>query len=327
MLARCQHREALAAAACECGEDASHTCGVRALLSGPSGTGKTLAARILAAALGKDLYRVDVSATVNKYLGETEKNLDRAFSAAEELDIILLLDEGDALMATRTDVGSSNDRYANLETNFLLQRIELFAGILLVTTNAADRIDKAFARRMDVIILFRAPDEHAPLRDPPPASRRPRDRRPVAAGNGVPLRADRRPDTQRHRTPSWWHCRRAARSAMDQRMPRCSASTARPARIARSNRLAPAPTGRADPMAAPVAKVQGASADQKVVAPPTPVTTRRPTTTVFRNPRLPDVDHHLGVNPFAARLPAVKAQKDKYLQATERRRRTKNTRS
>lgn len=159
LLARCQHREALAAAAGECGEGASRACGVRALLSGPSGTGKTLAARILAAVLGKDLYRVDVAATVNKYLGETEKNLDRAFSAAEELDSILLLDEGDALMGTRTDVGSSNDRYANLETNFLLQRIESFGGILLVTTNAPDRIDKAFARRMDVVIPFRAPDE------------------------------------------------------------------------------------------------------------------------------------------------------------------------
>src|SRR5262249_20441511 len=135
LLARCRHREALAAATGECGEDSTHACGVRALLSGPSGTGKTLAARILAAAPGKDLYRIDVSATVNKYLGETEKNLDRAFSAAEELDAILLLDEGDALMGTRTDIGSSNDRYANLETNFLLQRIESFVGILLVTTN------------------------------------------------------------------------------------------------------------------------------------------------------------------------------------------------
>jgi len=154
LLARCRHREGLAAVA---GDHAN--IGVRALFTGASGTGKTLAARLLAAALGKDLYRVDLSATVNKYLGETEKNLDHAFSAAEELDIVLLLDEGDALMAARTDIGSSNDRYANLETNFLLQRIESFNGILLVTTNAADRIDKAFARRMDVVIPFRAPDE------------------------------------------------------------------------------------------------------------------------------------------------------------------------
>ena len=156
LAARCRHRETLAAQSYDGGASSS---GVRALFSGPSGTGKTLAARLLAATLGKDLYRVDLSATVNKYLGETEKNLEQAFGAAEELDLILLLDEGDALMAPRTDVGSSNDRYANLETNFLLQRIESFAGILLVTTNAAERIDRAFSRRMDVVIPFRAPDE------------------------------------------------------------------------------------------------------------------------------------------------------------------------
>ncbi len=156
LAARCRHREALAAQSHDGGATSN---GVRALFSGPSGTGKTLAARLLAATLGKDLFRVDLSATVNKYLGETEKNLEQAFGAAEELDVILLLDEGDALLAARTDVGSSNDRYANLETNFLLQRIESFTGILLVTTNAAERIDRAFARRMDVVIPFRAPDE------------------------------------------------------------------------------------------------------------------------------------------------------------------------
>jgi hypothetical protein len=156
LAARCRHREALAEAASAGGDGG---VGVRALLTGPSGTGKTLAARLLAVTLEKDLFRVDLAATVDKYLGETEKNLDQAFAAAEELDVVLLLDEGDALMAARTDVGSSNDRYANLETNFLLQRIETFEGILLVTSNAAERIDKAFARRMDVVIAFRPPDE------------------------------------------------------------------------------------------------------------------------------------------------------------------------
>ncbi len=156
LLARCRHREALAVA----GPRLAHgNAGVRALFAGGSGTGKTLAARLLAGELGKDLYRVDLAATVNKFLGETEKNLDRALAAAEELDVVLLLDEGDALMANRTEVGSSNDRYANLETNFLLQRIETFEGILIVTSNAADRIDKAFTRRMDVVIPFRPPDE------------------------------------------------------------------------------------------------------------------------------------------------------------------------
>ncbi len=156
LAARCRMREQLAAASAAV---AHSNPGVRALFAGASGTGKTLAARLLAAWLGKDLYRIDLAATVNKYLGETEKNLNRAFSAAEELDVVLLLDEGDALMANRTDVSSSNDRYANLETNFLLQRIESYHGILLVTSNAADRIDKAFVRRMDVVVNFRSPDE------------------------------------------------------------------------------------------------------------------------------------------------------------------------
>lgn len=133
------------------------TGGVRALLTGSSGTGKTLAARVLATALSKDLYRLDLAAVVNKYIGETEKNLNEAFSRAEELDVILLLDEGDALLTQRTNVHTSNDRYANLETNFLLQRLETFEGILLVTTNASDHIDSAFQRRMDAVIVFQPP--------------------------------------------------------------------------------------------------------------------------------------------------------------------------
>jgi hypothetical protein len=132
--------------------------GVRALFQGPSGTGKTLAARLLAAVMRMDVYRVDLASVVNKYIGETEKNLGRIFSLAEELDVILLLDEGDALLARRTAVQTSNDRYANLETNYLLQRIESFEGILLLTTNAVDHIDSAFQRRMDVVVDFRAPE-------------------------------------------------------------------------------------------------------------------------------------------------------------------------
>lgn len=132
--------------------------GVRALLRGPSGTGKTLSARLLASVLHKDLYRIDLSAVVNKYIGETEKNLNQIFSRAEELDVILLLDEGDALLTQRTSVQTSNDRYANLETNFLLQRLESFEGILLITTNAGSRIDSAFQRRIDVVVDFRPPE-------------------------------------------------------------------------------------------------------------------------------------------------------------------------
>jgi len=133
------------------------TPGVRALLTGPSGTGKSLAARLLAAVLDKELYALDLSAVVNKYLGETEKNLDAVLTRAEELDVILLLDEGDALLTRRTDVQTSNDRYANLETNFLLQRLDSYEGIILITTNAEDRIDPAFKRRMDVVVEFRGP--------------------------------------------------------------------------------------------------------------------------------------------------------------------------
>jgi ATPase family associated with various cellular activities (AAA) len=150
---RCRHREQLRA-----GVETARSAGVRALLTGPSGTGKTLAARVLASALELDLYRVDLSTVVNKYIGETEKNLSRVFDRAEELDVALLLDEGDSLLTQRTDVQTAHDRYANLETNYLLQRLETFEGILLVTTNAAERIDRAFQRRMDVVIDFRAPD-------------------------------------------------------------------------------------------------------------------------------------------------------------------------
>lgn len=154
---RCRHRERLCAAAGPA-LAGTLTSGVRALFAGPSGTGKTLAARLLAGALDMDLYRLDLAAVVNKYIGETEKSLNQVFSRAEEMDVILLLDEGDALMTRRTAVSSSNDRYANLETNFLLQRLDSFEGILLVTTNALDRIDAAFQRRMDTVIEMGLPD-------------------------------------------------------------------------------------------------------------------------------------------------------------------------
>ncbi|HKO99539.1 MAG TPA: ATP-binding protein [Pyrinomonadaceae bacterium] len=154
---RCSQREQLhGSVGGMLGEQMNH--GVRALFTGPSGTGKTLAARVLSAVLQKDLYRLDLSTVVNKYIGETEKNLSRIFARAEELDVILLLDEGDALLTRRTDVNTANDRYANLETNYLLQRLETFEGILIVTTNAGDRIDRAFSRRMDIVISFPTPD-------------------------------------------------------------------------------------------------------------------------------------------------------------------------
>lgn len=135
----------------------SSNCGVRALFTGRSGTGKTLAAKILAAELGMDIYRVDLASIVNKYIGETEKNLHKVLTRAEALDVILLLDEGDSLLGARTDVKTANDRYANLETNYLLQRLEHYQGVVLVTTNLSDNIDKAFQRRMDIVVPFFQP--------------------------------------------------------------------------------------------------------------------------------------------------------------------------
>jgi len=153
---RCRHRERLLGRLGPAFNGSANR-GVRALFSGSSGTGKTLAARILASELGMDLYRVDLASVVNKYIGETEKNLHRVLSRAEEMNIVLLLDEGDALLGNRTEVKSSNDRYANLETNYLLQRLETYGGIILVTSNAAQNIDSAFQRRMDVVVHFVPP--------------------------------------------------------------------------------------------------------------------------------------------------------------------------
>jgi len=154
---RCRHREALADGLGPA-FGAGPNRGVRALFTGPSGTGKTLAVRILATELERDLYRVDLAAVVDKYVGETEKNLHRVLARAEELDVVLLLDEGDALLGSRTDVRSANDRYANLETNYLLQRLETFQGIVVIATNAGERIDHAFQRRMDAVVEFLPPE-------------------------------------------------------------------------------------------------------------------------------------------------------------------------
>ncbi len=157
LAARCQQRDQLRHAL-PAAFAARLNAGVRALLAGPSGTGKTLAAQVLARRLGLPIYRLDLGAVVSKYIGETERNLHQLLSAAQALDVMLLLDEGDALLAPRTDVGSSNDRYANLETNFLLQRLESHQGLVLVTTNAIQRIDTAFMRRFDLIVHFRPPE-------------------------------------------------------------------------------------------------------------------------------------------------------------------------
>ncbi|OIP37092.1 MAG: hypothetical protein AUK47_14070 [Deltaproteobacteria bacterium CG2_30_63_29] len=132
--------------------------GLSVLFAGPPGTGKTLVAGVLANTLNRALYRVDLSQVVDKYIGETEKNLGRVFDEAERAQAVLLFDEADALFATRTAVKSSNDRYANLEVNYLLQRLEAFDGMSILTTNFASSIDDAFQRRIRHIIEFPMPD-------------------------------------------------------------------------------------------------------------------------------------------------------------------------
>ena len=133
--------------------------GVAALFSGPPGTGKTMAASLIAKGLGLQLYQVDLAQMVSKWIGETEKNLARLFDAAESSQAVLLFDEADSLFGKRTEVKSSNDRYANLEVNYLLQRLETFTGICLLTTNHENAIDEAFRRRLSFHIRFPMPDE------------------------------------------------------------------------------------------------------------------------------------------------------------------------
>ena len=131
--------------------------GLSALFVGPSGTGKTMAAEVLANALSVDLYRVDLSSVMNKYIGETEKNLRRIFDEADGSGAILLFDEADALFGRRGEVRDSHDRYANLEVGYLLQRIETYAGLAILTTNLKANIDTAFLRRIRFVVQFPFP--------------------------------------------------------------------------------------------------------------------------------------------------------------------------
>ncbi|MFB7391949.1 AAA family ATPase [Streptomyces sp. NPDC056191] len=132
--------------------------GVVALFAGESGTGKTFGAEVVAGELGLDLYVVDLSSVVDKYVGETEKNLERIFVEVDRTDCVLLFDEADAVFGKRSEVKSSHDRYANLESAYLLQRLEAFDGIAVLTTNLRANIDDAFTRRLDVVVDFPFPD-------------------------------------------------------------------------------------------------------------------------------------------------------------------------
>jgi hypothetical protein len=133
--------------------------GLNVLFAGPSGTGKTMAAEILASELGLDLYKIDLSTVVSKYIGETEKNLSRIFKEAETSNAILFFDEADALFGKRSEVRDSHDRYANVEISYLLQKMEEFEGVAILATNLKKNMDDAFVRRMHFSVDFPFPDE------------------------------------------------------------------------------------------------------------------------------------------------------------------------
>jgi SpoVK/Ycf46/Vps4 family AAA+-type ATPase len=132
--------------------------GISALFSGPSGTGKTMAAEVLAKHLKIDLYRIDLAGVVSKYIGETEKNLRNVFEAAEQTGAILFFDEADALFGKRSEVKDSHDRYANIEVNYLLQRMEDYRGLAILCTNRRAALDRAFLRRLRFVVEFPFPD-------------------------------------------------------------------------------------------------------------------------------------------------------------------------
>ena len=140
------------------GRRLSYGKGTTALFTGAAGTGKTLAAEILAGELGLDLYRIDLSGVVSKYIGETEKNLDRVFTAAEDANAVLFFDEADALFGKRSEVNDSHDRYANIEISYLLQKMEAYEGLAILATNLRENLDKAFIRRLAFIVTFPFPE-------------------------------------------------------------------------------------------------------------------------------------------------------------------------
>ena len=138
--------------------------GLSVLFAGPPGTGKTMAAEAIAAEVGMPIYRIDLSQVVNKYIGETEKNLSRLFDAADSGDAILFFDEADALFGKRTEVKDAHDRYANLEVSYLLERMERFRGMAILASNRRKDLDEAFLRRLRTIVTFPLPEAAERLR-------------------------------------------------------------------------------------------------------------------------------------------------------------------
>jgi AAA+ superfamily predicted ATPase len=156
IVSRYQHRDRVHG---DWGFPAFPSSGLVAMFSGPSGTGKTLAAEIVAGELGLDLYKLDLSAVVSKYIGETEQNLERVFNAASAGNLVLFFDEADSLFGKRSEVTDARDRYANIEVSYLLQRLESYDGLVVMATNFQKNIDEAFIRRIHVSVEFPMPDE------------------------------------------------------------------------------------------------------------------------------------------------------------------------
>jgi hypothetical protein len=157
LAARARHRD-LVLDEWGMGRRSSRGRGITALFAGDSGTGKTMSAEVIAGELGLDLYVIDLSTVVDKYIGETEKNLDRVFSEADRVNGILLFDEADSIFGKRSEVKDARDRYANVEVAYLLQRMEQFDGMAILTTNLRSNVDEAFVRRLDAIIDFPMPE-------------------------------------------------------------------------------------------------------------------------------------------------------------------------
>jgi SpoVK/Ycf46/Vps4 family AAA+-type ATPase len=146
------------------GQKLVSSAGVMVLFAGPPGTGKTMAAEVIAKDLGLDLYKIDLSNMVSKYIGETEKNLEKVFNEAQSSNAILFFDEADAIFGKRSGVKDARDRYANIEVSYLLQRMEVYDGVTILATNLRSNIDEAFLRRLQFAIDIPFPDEKDRLR-------------------------------------------------------------------------------------------------------------------------------------------------------------------
>ncbi len=185
----------------ELGRKLTASQGMAALFAGPPGTGKTIGAEIIAAELGLDLYKIDLSTIVSKFIGETEKNLERIFNEAESSNAILFFDEADAIFGKRSEVKDAHDRYANIEVSYLLQRMEAYNGVTILATNLRTNLDDAFLRRLHFAIDFPFPREQQRLRIWQtlfPANLAARQERGLCAA-GAPLQAGRRQHPQHHR--------------------------------------------------------------------------------------------------------------------------------